>query len=118
MNEKNVFNESHHCFRCERSCLSQILLLEQFDTILLRLDNEANADVMYLDLTKAFDKVYHVILLKKMKKLGINESLYLWLESFLTNWFKFVNRVTSELQTVISGVPHRNVLGPLILFSF
>ena len=43
-----------------KSCTTQ--LLNHFEKILEILDNNANADVIYLDFSKAFDKVDHDIL--------------------------------------------------------
>ena len=114
MNDNNLFNDSQHGFRSGRSCLSQ--LLEHFDTILSILDDEANADVVYLDFAKAFDKVDHKIVLQKMKKLGIHGKIYQWIEAFLSNRYQsvIVNGAISEPQAVISGVPQGSVLGPTI----
>ena len=114
MNDNNLFNDSQHGFRAGRSCLSQ--LLEHFDTVLSILEDGSNADVVYLDFAKAFDKVDHKIVLCKLKKLGIHGKIYQWIESFLTNRYQsvIVNGATSEPQEVISGVPQGSVLGPII----
>ena len=67
MNENNLFNDSQHGFRSGRSCLSQ--LLEHFDSILDILESGGNADVVYLDFSKAFDKLDFSVTLTKLKRL-------------------------------------------------
>ena len=42
-----------------------------------------NVDTIYLDFDKAFDKVDHLILLKKLSLLGVLGRVLIWLESFL-----------------------------------
>ena len=74
MNSNNLFNDSQHGFRSGRSCLSQ--LLEHFDTVLSILDDEMNADDVYLDFAKAFDKVDHNIVLRKISNFGICDNVF------------------------------------------
>ena len=107
-------NPNQHGFRNQRSCLSH--LLEHYDLVLSHLENGHNVDSIYLDFSKAFDKVDIGILCHKMKLLGICGTLAKWIHSFLTNrkQFVLVNGSISEVSWVKSGVPQGTVLGPIL----
>ena len=50
-------------------------LVEVLDYIGSRLDNGGQVDVIYLDMSKAFDKVSHRKLLRKLRDYGFNRKL-------------------------------------------
>lgn len=71
---------------------------------------------IFLDYTKAFDSVNHLLLLNKLKQYGFQDLF--WFESYLLNrkqYIKSLNTVSS-VQTIHSGVPQESVLG-LTLFN-
>ena len=70
---------------------------------------------MFLDISKAFDKVWHQGLIFKLKSLGVSDSLSNLIESFLSNRFQRVilNGQTSKWLPDKADVAQGSVLGPL-----
>ena len=91
-------------------------LLDVFDYIMHMLDSNSSVDMVYLDFSKAFDKVDHGILLPKLRAVGITGNIGIWLFPFLTHRSHFVRLPggISENHHVLSGVPQETVLGPLL----
>ena len=79
-------------------------------------DNDENYDNIYLDFSKAFDKVPHERLLNKFRAHGINEKVHRWIGSWLSDRQQRVtiNDSKSKLGMVTRWVPQGSVLGPLV----
>ena len=69
-------NESQHGYRKGRSCVSA--LLEHQDRVMNILENGDNADCIYSDYSKCFDKIDISILCSKLKESSINGKLGIW----------------------------------------
>ena len=79
-------SNKQHGFRKGRSCLTH--LLKHIDDVIQSLLNDH--DVIYLDFAKAFDKVDHEILIRKLRRCGIQGKLLNWIEQFLSERKQFV----------------------------
>ena len=114
----NILCKNQHGFWKGRSCLTQ--LLHHIDIIINNLLANSDTDVVYLDFAKAFDKVDHQILLKKLHAYGVRGKLLTWLNCYLSNRWQTVviNGAHSTPTRVISGVPQGTVLGPLLFILY
>ena len=73
-----------------------------------------------MDLSKAFDCVPHDLLISKPEAYGINENLLAYHHSYLSNRKQCVciNNVTSDFETIISGVPQGSIVVPILFNCF
>ena len=105
---KHKLNTFQHGFLKARSCF--------LEEITKWVDDGSPVDVVYLDFQKAFDKLPHQRLLLKLKAHGIGNDVINWIEEWLTHRRVIVDGEISNWKSVLSGVPQRSVLCP-ILFS-
>ena len=74
--EESVLNSNQSGFRPGDSCINQLLAItyEIFEAF----DGNPSLEVrsVFLDISKAFDKVWHEGMLYKIKSMGISRELY------------------------------------------
>ena len=80
------------------------------------LDKGGQVDTVYLDMSKAFDKVDHGYLITKLRGLGFGGMFLKWLTNYLSNRHQRVTVLgaTSHTIDVISGVPQGSLLRPAL----
>ncbi len=84
------------------------------------LDNGDEFIWVFLDLTMAFDKVWHKGLIFKIEKYGIKGNLLKWLTSYLTYRKQKVvlNGNSSDTKCLEAGAPQGSVIGTLLFLLY
>ena len=111
-----LLNPNQSNFRPGDSTINQLLSITH--TIFKALDCNPPLDVrsVYLDISKAFDRVWHDGLLYKLKRCGVSGPLLFLIQSFLKDRKQrtVLNGRSSNWGDIFSG----SILGPLLFLVY
>ena len=116
--ENELISQNQSGFKPGDSCISQLLCITH--DIYQSLDDGLETRAVFLDISKAFDKVWHKGLLFKLKLNGISGNLLNVITDFL---YQIKQRVAlngqhSSWTNVQAGVPKGSVLDPLFFLIY
>ena len=128
--EKLVYNNNYEAvspqistnqsaFLHNRSTIQQ--LLKSLHSIHESLSHKGDqADVIYLDIRKAFNSVSHDILLDKLHKIDIRGLSWKFSHTYLNSRKQYVSVMNklSDFLSVTSGVPQGSILSPLLFLVY
>ena len=107
-------------FRPNDSCIYQLISIVH--NIYADFDHNPSLEVRgnFLDISKAFDKVWHEGLLYKLESLGISRKLLNLFRSFLNDRHQRVvlNGQLSDWAPILAGVLQGSILGPLFFLIY
>ena len=113
-----IINQSG--FRANDSCINQLISITYEIYRAFNCSPSLGVRGIYLDLSKAFDKIWHQGLLFKLEFFGIRGKLFNLLEDYLPNRFRRVllNGQESSWLPIKAGVPQESILGLLLFLIY
>ena len=118
LRDSQFFTPSQSGFMPGDSTVNQLTYL--YNNFCRALDDGLEIRVIFFDISKAFDKVWHRGLLLKLEQAGIQGNLLSWFSNYLQNRRQrvVVPGASSSLSEIKAGVPQGSILGPLLFLVY
>ena len=95
-------------------------IIEFLNHVYDRIDKKNKLIAVFLDFSKAFETVNHILLLNKLHHYGIRGCAHRWFSSYLSSRSQYVQcgKSKSNEAMVQLGVPQGSTLGPLLFIIY
>lgn len=116
--QHNILSEEQAGFRKERSTIDHILTIDT--VIATRMKQKQDTYIAFLDLEKAYDKTWRLMLFEKLIHNGIKGNILRSIHTILTTAKRAVRigNVLSDWFEMVCGVPQGSILSPLLFDIF
>ena len=116
--ENNLMSDNQSRFKSSDSCINQLLSI--IHEIYQFFDDNLEVRAVFLDISKAFDKVLHKVLMCKLKQNDIFGNILSTINDLLS--FKkqrvVLNGQVSQWTSIEAGVGQGSILGPLLFLIY
>lgn len=115
---KRQITDAQHGFLKGRSVETNLTTFVEYTSPIIA--SRGQVDVVYFDLSKAFDLVDHNLLTHKLLRYGVCNQLSMFIRDYLNSRPNFVRvaGIMSEPFISKTGVPQGSILGPLLFNVF
>ena len=111
---------SPHQFGFLKNRSTEDATLKLVETMYQNLNSKLISINIFVDFSKAFDTLNHVILIRKLYRYGIQGQALKLVENYLSNRKQYVNvnNILSSIKSISIGIPQGSVLGPLLFIIY
>lgn len=118
LHSQKIISDHQSGFKPGDSTVNQLAFL--YHKFCEALDKKKDIRIIFCDISKAFDRVWHTGLIYKLKSVGIEGDVLALLEDYLDNRKQrvVIKGQTSDWGEIKAGVPQGSVMGPLMFLIY